>query len=216
MAAAVCRHRPRGQDGHAGGRPSLPYGKLVLATGSKPLKPPFPGGDLPGVATFRDTADVGDDAGLCRARRPHRRHRRRPARARGRLWALPGRRPGDAAASGRSVDGAPARCGGRGPARGRDGGARHRCPAEQPRPRVSSARTRSRASSFRTARSSRPISSSSPSACVPTSISPGRRGSRSIAASSSTMRWRAMTRCLRDRRMRRASRPGLWPGRAGL
>ncbi|WNJ88893.1 NAD(P)/FAD-dependent oxidoreductase [Bosea sp. 685] len=37
----------------------LPYGKLVLATGSKPLKPPFPGGDLPGVATFRDTADVG-------------------------------------------------------------------------------------------------------------------------------------------------------------
>ncbi|MFA6964785.1 NAD(P)/FAD-dependent oxidoreductase [Bosea sp. (in: a-proteobacteria)] len=38
---------------------NLPYGKLVLATGSKPLKPPFPGGDLPGVATFRDTADVG-------------------------------------------------------------------------------------------------------------------------------------------------------------
>ncbi len=37
---------------------ALPYGKLVLATGSKPLKPPFPGGELPGVATFRDTADV--------------------------------------------------------------------------------------------------------------------------------------------------------------
>jgi nitrite reductase (NADH) large subunit len=37
---------------------TLPYGKLVLATGSKPLKPPFPGSDLPGVATFRDTADV--------------------------------------------------------------------------------------------------------------------------------------------------------------
>ncbi len=37
---------------------TLPYGKLVLATGSKPLKPPFPGGELPGVATFRDTADV--------------------------------------------------------------------------------------------------------------------------------------------------------------
>lgn len=37
---------------------SLPYGKLVLATGSKPLRPPFPGGDLPGVLTFRDTADV--------------------------------------------------------------------------------------------------------------------------------------------------------------
>ncbi len=38
---------------------ALPYGKLVLATGSKPLKPPFPGCDLAGVATFRDTADVG-------------------------------------------------------------------------------------------------------------------------------------------------------------
>lgn len=37
---------------------SLPYGKLVLATGSSPLKPPFPGIDLPGVATFRDTTDV--------------------------------------------------------------------------------------------------------------------------------------------------------------
>lgn len=37
----------------------LPYGKLVLATGSRPVKPPFPGGDLPGVATFRDAADVG-------------------------------------------------------------------------------------------------------------------------------------------------------------
>lgn len=36
----------------------LPYGKLVLATGSKPLRPPFPGGDLAGVATFRDTTDV--------------------------------------------------------------------------------------------------------------------------------------------------------------
>ncbi len=37
---------------------SLPYGKLVLATGSRPLKPPFPGGGLQGVATFRDTRDV--------------------------------------------------------------------------------------------------------------------------------------------------------------
>jgi nitrite reductase (NADH) large subunit len=41
------------------GGPTLPYGKLVLATGSTPLRPPFPGGDLPGVVTFRDTADVG-------------------------------------------------------------------------------------------------------------------------------------------------------------
>lgn len=40
------------------GGPTLPYGKLVLATGSTPLRPPFPGSDLVGVATFRDTADV--------------------------------------------------------------------------------------------------------------------------------------------------------------
>ncbi|OYW97179.1 MAG: assimilatory nitrite reductase large subunit, partial [Bosea sp. 32-68-6] len=38
---------------------TLPYGKLVLATGSTPVKPPLPGSDLPGVVTFRDTVDVG-------------------------------------------------------------------------------------------------------------------------------------------------------------
>lgn len=37
---------------------SLPYGKLVLATGSRPLMPPVPGLELPGVASFRDVADV--------------------------------------------------------------------------------------------------------------------------------------------------------------
>lgn len=37
---------------------TLPYGKLVLATGSKPVRPPLPGVDLPGVMTFRDMADV--------------------------------------------------------------------------------------------------------------------------------------------------------------
>lgn len=37
---------------------SLPYGTLVLATGSRPLMPPVPGFELPGVATFRDVADV--------------------------------------------------------------------------------------------------------------------------------------------------------------
>ncbi|MGN6095704.1 MAG: NAD(P)/FAD-dependent oxidoreductase [Bosea sp. (in: a-proteobacteria)] len=41
------------------GGSNLPYGKLVLATGSTPLRPPFPGGALKGVVTFRDTADVG-------------------------------------------------------------------------------------------------------------------------------------------------------------
>ena len=34
------------------------YDKLLLATGSKPLMPPLPGLDLPGVVTFRDIADV--------------------------------------------------------------------------------------------------------------------------------------------------------------
>lgn len=37
---------------------TLPYGKLVLATGSRPVRPPLPGIDLPGVMTFRDMADV--------------------------------------------------------------------------------------------------------------------------------------------------------------
>ena len=37
---------------------SLPYGKLVLATGSKPIRLACPGADLPGVRTFRDLSDV--------------------------------------------------------------------------------------------------------------------------------------------------------------
>ncbi len=41
----------------AGGR-ALAYDRLLLATGSKPLAPPIPGLDLPGVCAFRDIADV--------------------------------------------------------------------------------------------------------------------------------------------------------------
>jgi len=41
----------------AGGR-VVPYDKLLLATGSKPLAPPIPGLQLPGVCAFRDIADV--------------------------------------------------------------------------------------------------------------------------------------------------------------
>lgn len=37
----------------------LPYAKLVLATGSDPIRLPKPGMDLPGVVTFRDHDDVG-------------------------------------------------------------------------------------------------------------------------------------------------------------
>jgi nitrite reductase (NADH) large subunit len=37
---------------------TLPFTKLVLATGSKPIRLNVPGMDLPGVLTFRDLADV--------------------------------------------------------------------------------------------------------------------------------------------------------------
>ena len=41
-----------------GGAETLPYDKLLLAMGSKPLAPPIPGLGLPGVRAFRDIADV--------------------------------------------------------------------------------------------------------------------------------------------------------------
>jgi nitrite reductase (NADH) large subunit len=37
---------------------TLPYTRLVLATGSRPIRLPLPGMDLPGVLTFRDLGDV--------------------------------------------------------------------------------------------------------------------------------------------------------------
>jgi len=37
---------------------SVPYNKLLLATGSKPMAPPIPGLSLPNVRAFRDIADV--------------------------------------------------------------------------------------------------------------------------------------------------------------
>ena len=40
------------------GTAAIPYDKLLLATGSKPLAPPILGLDLPGVRAFRDIADV--------------------------------------------------------------------------------------------------------------------------------------------------------------
>lgn len=36
----------------------MPYGRLVLATGSHPIRLPLPGADLAGVLTFRDLKDV--------------------------------------------------------------------------------------------------------------------------------------------------------------
>lgn len=41
-----------------GGGHVLPYGKLVLATGSNAIRLEIPGADLPNVMTFRDLADV--------------------------------------------------------------------------------------------------------------------------------------------------------------
>lgn len=37
---------------------TLPYAHLVLATGSRPIRLPVPGNELPGVLTFRDLGDV--------------------------------------------------------------------------------------------------------------------------------------------------------------
>jgi nitrite reductase [NAD(P)H] large subunit len=53
----------------AAGR-TTPYDRLVLATGSRPLAPPIPGLNLPGVCTFRDVADLGT---MAEAARQHRR-----------------------------------------------------------------------------------------------------------------------------------------------
>src|SRR5258708_15935405 len=52
------RMDPRAKTVPIGSRETLPYDKLLLATGSKPLAPPIPGLDLPGVRAFRDIADV--------------------------------------------------------------------------------------------------------------------------------------------------------------
>ncbi len=40
-----------------------PYDKLLLATGSRPIVPPLPGLELPGVCAFRDIADIEEMIG---------------------------------------------------------------------------------------------------------------------------------------------------------
>ena len=47
---------------------TLPYKHLVFATGSRPIRPGTPGMDLPGVLTFRD---LGDVAAIRKAAGPH-------------------------------------------------------------------------------------------------------------------------------------------------
>ncbi len=39
---------------------TIPYSKLVIATGSRPIRLPLPGMDLPGVKSFRDLTDVAE------------------------------------------------------------------------------------------------------------------------------------------------------------
>jgi nitrite reductase (NADH) large subunit len=51
----------------AGDLTTLPFDKLVLATGSTPIRLPKPGMDLPGVVTFRDLADVATIRAAARA-----------------------------------------------------------------------------------------------------------------------------------------------------
>lgn len=45
------------------GGAEIPFSKLVLATGSQPVRLPVPGAELEGVLTFRDLADVAKIAG---------------------------------------------------------------------------------------------------------------------------------------------------------
>ena len=52
---AIDRER---QDRHRRKRAQVPYDRLLIATGSRPLAPPIPGLGLPGVCAFRDIADV--------------------------------------------------------------------------------------------------------------------------------------------------------------
>ena len=49
---------PRARTVTAGSGLTVGYDRLLLATGSKPIVPPIPGLNLPGVCAFRDIADV--------------------------------------------------------------------------------------------------------------------------------------------------------------
>ncbi len=54
----VVRFDPAGKTVTSASGRTVAYDKLLLATGSKPLAPPIPGLELPGVCAFRDIADV--------------------------------------------------------------------------------------------------------------------------------------------------------------
>ena len=91
---------------------SVAFSRLVLATGSTPLRLNVPGAELAGVHTFRDSRDVDLLLTLAAAEEARRRGRRRIAGTGSGLWSRQGRRAGDAASSDGPADGASARCAG--------------------------------------------------------------------------------------------------------
>ncbi len=78
---------------------NVAYSKLVLATGSNPLRLNVPGADLPGVYTFRDSRDVDCLLTLRRREEARCRDRRRIAWPRGRVRPRQSRREGHAGPS---------------------------------------------------------------------------------------------------------------------
>ena len=119
---------PRDRDRSAGAHASrwrtaasLPFSKLVFATGSQPIRPPLPGMELPGVHHVPRPRRCLDHLASRRRGRPRGGHRRRAARPRSRLRPRQSRRARHGAAPDGPPDGAPAR-----PARRRDAPARGR------------------------------------------------------------------------------------------
>jgi nitrite reductase (NADH) large subunit len=55
---AVAAIDPKARTVTAASGLTVPYDRLLLATGSRPIVPPIPGLNLPGVCAFRDIADV--------------------------------------------------------------------------------------------------------------------------------------------------------------
>ena len=88
---------------------TIPYSKLVIATGSRPIRLIVPGMDLPGVKVFRDFGDVARSAAR-REGRARRGCRRWPAGTRSGPWSRQGGRRGHPRSSHGSPHGASARC----------------------------------------------------------------------------------------------------------
>src|SRR5271166_3033980 len=63
------RSRVQAPDGH---QRHVPYDKLVLSQGAKPIVPPIPGATLPHVFTLRDIPDMDRIAAFVNERQPRR------------------------------------------------------------------------------------------------------------------------------------------------